>query len=269
MRWLVLGLSLSSCWALGCKTPDPVQNPLDYLQIGVDPRAEAAAVMKDLTRHGYRIGTEIQESGYVAFDATSGVETLVRVMTERGTALSIETPDVRAPERLQVALHRGVRPDFNADGRRDPVIAVRERDRSCLFWAEVDDAGFVTPVFRPEPTWGDSPCVLQIHDTWPQLLLEVSVPGESALEARVRVPIHADARGWEIDETPGAIARWEASRQRRRDALVQAEASGRTRQADRLRAELRWMDELLPEAGPTDETVPLGVPVLEPGGNGQ
>ena len=86
------------------KQEPPVQDPLDYLRVGVDPREEAAAIVDQLERNGFEVGRRIDEDSYVALDAASGPESLVRIVTFRGVALSLEAPDVRWPERLWVSL---------------------------------------------------------------------------------------------------------------------------------------------------------------------
>ena len=254
MRYLIVGCAL----LLGCaKQEPPVQDPLDYLQVGVNPRQEANAIIDDLRRNGFQVGRRIDAQTYVAFDAKSGGEALVRVVTSRGVALSLETPDVRWPERLWVELAPDPRPDFDGDGQRDVVVALRERDRTCLAWAEITRDGFVAEVFRPRVEWGDEPCLLEINPNWPKLLLEVSVPGDPS--ARVRVPMKADGRAWAVDDSPSTKAHWQQEIEQRKQALEVRQLQGDTRAAARLRAELDWLEQLrnAPE------------PVLEPADDGE
>ena len=239
VRWLNLGcLVLAAC----TKVEPSVQDPLDYLRVGVDPRQEAEAIIDDLRRHGFETGRRIDEEGYVAFDARSGGEATVRVVTSRGVVLSVETPDARWPDRLWVELAQDPRPDFNRDGQRDVVVATRERDRTCLAWAEISPEGFASEVFRPRVEWGDSPCVLEIDPEWPRLLLEVSVPDMP--DARVRLPIKASARSWALDDSASAAARWDQEVAERQRALEVFETQGNVRGASRIRAELAWLEQL-------------------------
>jgi hypothetical protein len=250
VRYLVVGLVL----LLACsKEQLPVQDPLDYLRVGVDPRQEAEAIIEDLRRHGFEIGRRIDESGYVAFDAAHGADATVRVITSRGMALSVQAPDVRWPERLWVELSEAARPDFDGDGQRDILVAVRERERTCLAWAQVDRDGFASEVFRPKTKWGDSPCVIEIDPAWPRLLLEVSVPDASVPDARVRLPIKAKARSWVLDDSAAASARWDREIAQRRQALDACEMQGDTRSAARLRAELAWLEQLREASEPVLE----------------
>jgi hypothetical protein len=172
--------------------------------------------------------------------------------------LSIQVPDARWPKRLWVELGPDPRPDFDRDGRRDVVVALRERERTCLAWAQVDAAGFVSEVFRPNSDWGQSPCVLEIDADWPRLLLEVSVPDSLGLDARVRPPVKARARSWVLDDSPAAGTRWDGEIERREQALEEAEARGDLPSADRLRAELRWLERLRKAKDPVLEAAEDG-----------
>ena len=251
---MILGcVVLAACAKAGPAT----QNPLDYLQVGVDPRQEAEAIIADLRRHGFVLGHRIDESSYVAFDARSGGDSTVRVVTSRGVALSLESPDARWPERLWVELAMDPRPDFERDGQRDVVVAMRERDRTCLAWAAMSRDGFASEVFRPKAEWGAFPCVLEIDPSGRRLVLEVAVP--DAREARVRLPIKASGRDWVLDNSASAAPQGEQAMEQRRQALERAEIRGDVRDADRIRAELAWLARLrvAPE------------PVLEPADDGE
>jgi hypothetical protein len=229
---------------VACTQPEPVQDPLDYLRIGVDPHQEADAIIEDLSAHGFQVGRRMDERDFVAFDAVRGPDSTVRVVTSRGPSLSLQVPDVRWPERLWVELGPDPRPDFDRDGRRDVVVAIRERERTCLAWAQVDADGFVSEVFRPRSAWGESPCVLEIDANWPRLLLEVSVPDSSAPDARVRLSVRATARTWILDDSPSAAAHWDSEIEHRKQALVDAEERADLPSVDRLRAELAWLERL-------------------------
>jgi hypothetical protein len=229
---------------VACAQPEPVQNPLDYLRVGVDPRAEADAIIEALHASGFEIGRRIDERDFVAFDALRGPDSTVRVVTSRGPSLSIQVPDVRWPERLRVELGPDPRPDFNRDGQHDVVVLIREQERTCLAWAQVDANGYASEVFRPRSDWGESPCVIEIDPAWPRLLLEVSVPDSPVPDARVRVPVKATARSWVLDDSPAASARWGREIEHRKHALEEAEARGDLPTARRLEAELEWLDRL-------------------------
>jgi hypothetical protein len=244
---------------VACAKPQPVQDPLDYLQVGVDPGVEADALTEDLRKHGFAIGRRIDEADFVAFDAARGPDSTVRIVTSRGPSLSIQVPDVRWPGRLWVELAPEPRPDFDRDGRHDVVVAIREGERTCLAWAQVDADGYASEVFRPRVEWGEAPCVIEIDVSWPRLLLEVSVPDSAAPDARVQLPVKANARSWVLDDSPSAVAHWDREVERRKQALDEADTGGDLPVADRLRAELEWLGRLRKAKEP----------VLEPTGDGE
>jgi hypothetical protein len=244
---------------VACAQPEPVQDPLDYLRIGVDPRVEANAIIKDLRAHGFEVGRRIDERDFVAFDARRGPDSTVRVVTSRGPTLSIQVPDARWPERLWVEVGADPRPDFDRDGRHDVVVAIRESDRTCLAWAQVDPDGYVSEVFLPRSDWGESPCVIEIDASWPRLLLEVSVPDSPVPDARVQFQVKAKARSWVLDDSPSATARWDQDIAHRKQAHEEAEVRGDVPTAQRLEVELAWFDQLRKAQQP----------VLEPTGDGE
>lgn len=252
-------LLLSCACLMACTKPEPVQDPLDYLRVGVDPRVEAEAIIADLRAHGFEIGRRIDERDYVAFDAFLGADSTIRVVTSRGPALSIQVPDVRWPERLWVELAPGRRPDFDGDGQKDVLVSIRERNRTCLAWAQVTSGGFVSEVFRPREAWGESPCVIDIDEARPGVLLEVSVPDAPVANARVRLLLTTRGRQWVLDESPEAEARWDREIEARQRALERAAASGNSAATQRLRAELEWLEQLRKAREP----------VLEPAEDGE
>jgi hypothetical protein len=210
--------------------------------------------MDDLRAHGFTIGRVIDEGSYVAFDASDGEESSVRVVTSRGPALSIQVPDVRWPERLSVALASVPRPDFDGDGHRDVVVSIRERDRACLAWIEVSASGFVSEVFRPRESWGSWPCVIEIDPTHHSVLLEVSVLDAPSPKARVRIAVAAQGGAWVIDRSAAGDARFDHEIALRQRVLQNARAGGDLAAAERVAAELDWLDQLRK----------AGEPVLEP-----
>ncbi len=265
MQWLLV---VCLC-LIACAKPEPVQDPLEYLRIGVDPSIEGLAVIRDLQNDGYRIGRRIHEPRYFAFDATRRPDSTVRIITARGPALSLQTPDVRAPHRAEVALAPDPRPDFDRDGEHDILIAMRELDRTCLAWVQVDAEGFVSAVFRPQAEWGDAPCVLAVDPTWPRVLLEVSVPDLPTTDARVSILVRAAIRDWVIDDSPSARRRWKREILRRETALAGAESAADLVTVERLRSELAWIEHLRGPKESADAGVPETTPMLEAAGDGE
>lgn len=252
-------LLLSCACLVACTKPEPVQDPLDYLRVGVDPKTEADSIMKDLRTHGFEIGRRVEGPDYVAFDASDGAQSTVRIVTWRGPVLSTQVPDVRWPERLSIALAPGLRPDFDGDGRSDVVLSIRERTRRCLAWLEVSGDGYVWEVFQPRQTWGELPCPVEIDPAHRRVLLEVSVPNVDGVDARVRIPVTERQGAWVLDRSPEASELWDGEIQSRAHALQKAKSRGDAESVKRLQAELDWLEQLR-------ET---RAPVLEPGEDGE
>jgi len=216
-------------------------------------------MIEQLGRNGFEVIHRFDTPGYVAFDAAHGGDTLVRVVSSRGVALSLEAPDVRWPERLWVELAEEPRLDANSDGQRDVLVSLKERDRVCLGWAVVDADGYAVEVVRLRTEWGDRPCVLEISPAGGRLLLEVDVLDSPTPGARVSFPLRADGTSWVVDTSKDAAGRWEDEVARRREQLAAFELAGDDANAQRVQAELDWLDQL--RNGPA--------PVLEPADDGE
>ena len=259
--------------ALACAVPEqPAQDPLDYLQVGVNPEAEADAVIADLERHGYVLGHKVVEDRYTAFGATRGPDSTVRVVTSRGPSFAAQTPDVRAPRRVRVTLAQEPRPDFDGDGVRDIVVASKEMRRTCLLWLQVAPEGFVATVFQPDTAWGDLPCVIDIDPRAERLFLEVTVPASATAVSRVTIPIRRDHTGWIIDDGAEADAHF-SKEVDRRNAMREAAAEAKDEAlVARIDAELAWIRRLRERSGAPEAAegvVPDSDGVLEAADDGE
>lgn len=264
-RWAIITILWAACTAF----EEPAQDPLDYLRVGVSPSAEADAVIADLERHGFVVGRKFVEPRYTAFDATRGPDSTVRIVTRRGSSFAAQTPDVRAPRRIRLSLSTDPRPDFDEDGVPDIVVQSRELERTCLVWLQVADEGFVTTVFRPEPAWGDLPCVIDLEPDAKRLWLEVTVPGSASATSRVVLPVRGDPDGWTLDDRAQAEAHWAREIDRRRALRA---ATNDQAVVARIDAELAWIHYL--RAGSDDDQRSEGVvhdttPMLEAPEDGQ
>lgn len=264
-RWVSISIVVAAC-----ATPEPpAQDPLDYLRVGVNHEAEADAVIADLELHGFTVGRKVVEARYTAFDATRGPDSTVRVVTRRGPSFSAQTPDVRAPRRVRLALAPDPRPDVDEDGVRDIIIAAQEMQRTCLVWLQVGEEGFVTSVFQPDPRWGDLPCVLDLDPQAKRVWLEVIVPRSTTTTARVIVPVRRESRGWVLDEGAAAQAHWAREVDRRN--AVRAAATDDALRA-RMDAELAWIDQLRSKsdaAEASEGAMPEASPMLEAADDGE
>jgi hypothetical protein len=251
----VAALLLLSC----AQEAAPVQDPLDYLRVGVDPFEEADAMVEQLRRNGFEVGRRFDAAEYVAFDAAHAGDTLVRVVSRRGAVLSLQAPDARWPERLWVELAEEPTVDFDADGQRDVLVSLRERDRQCIGWAVVNDEGYAIEAVRPRAEWGERPCITEVSAGGARLTLEVDVPDSIVPGARVSVPLRRDGEAWVLDNSSAQRARWDEEAETRTKALEAFELRGDDTNAAKVRAELEWLDHL--RNGPA--------PMLEPANDGE
>ncbi|MEM7138720.1 MAG: hypothetical protein AAF500_19240 [Myxococcota bacterium] len=268
MRVFVLALLAFA----SCAEPEPVQDPLDYLRVGIDPSAEANEVIVDLQRAGYTLGRKVVGTRYAAFGAARGADSTVRILTSRGPSFVLETPDVRTPRRVRVALAPDPWPDFDDDGEPEVVVESREFGRTCLLLLEVGTEGFVARAFAADRSWGDAPCVLALFERPARLRLEVRVPGARSKDGRVVIPLREVGGDWVIDRTREGTEYWDAEVQGRHRARAEALDGGLVSVVERIDAELAWIDHIraLPEGGEASEAgVPAGDPVLEPAGDGE
>lgn len=145
---ICLALALSAC-----RGPDFVQDPLDYLGVGVDPDEEAEKIALQLGRAGYIVDRRIEGADAIALEARRLRDgaTAVRIITSRGFALAIDAPDRRHRSRRSVSL--GERPAFerrHSDGLYLLPIYVQTDDRLCIATILLDGAGFVRELTREE-----------------------------------------------------------------------------------------------------------------------
>lgn len=250
LRWLLvvcLGI-------VGCSRAEPAPDPLQYLRVGVDPHTQGERAASAMEARGFTVEVKIVGDRYYAFDAWRAGESEVRVITERGTALAVQAPDLRALRRQRVALKPRAELDFDGDGELDILVALIEEQRRCLAWVQVDSQGFVSEVFLSRAEWGESPCVRDIRDGGRIILLEVSVPECGAPDARVRMLVGRVGSRWRLLQTPEAEALWAEERARRELALERAREREDISELARLGCEIGWMDALRgrgpAEAGP-------------------
>jgi hypothetical protein len=236
---------------MGCSKAQPSPDPLQYLRVGVDPLKEGEVAVSAMRANGFAVETELRGERYYAFDAWRAGESEVRVITERGTALAVQAPDLRVLQRQRVALSSSTRLDFDGDGESDVVVVLVEKQRSCLAWVQIDSQGFVTEVFLSLADWGESPCVREIRDEGRTILLEVNVPECGVKDARVQMLVGRAGSRWRLLQTPEAQSHWAVERGRRTVELEQARDRGDISDLARLGCEIGWIDELrgAPSAG--------------------
>lgn len=118
------GLCALVCAALACGPPAPTYDPLDHLQVGADPRSEAAQLEAHFADQGFERSRRVERGGAIAlrFDHPDGRRVL-RVVSRRGVVLGLDAPNERAQrvDLLDLPLR-----DLDADGEEDLVISAED-----------------------------------------------------------------------------------------------------------------------------------------------
>src|SRR5690554_1653384 len=180
---------------IGCGGPDFVQDPLDYLGVGVNPREEAERVAHQLGKAGYVVDRQIEGAGAIALEARRLRDgaTAVRIITSRGIALAVDAPDRRHPARRSVGL--GERPLFErrpSDGLSLLPIHVQMDERLCIAAILFDGEGFIRELTRDENPYMNEGC-------YPEPEAEAKSSGAAEEEAFLCVEGFCDASGLPLD----------------------------------------------------------------------
>lgn len=156
--------------AAACSEPAPAVDPLAFLRVGLDARAEADAVAAGFRRRGFTELRRITGDDHVALGFARRSPTrasAVRVVTDRGIAIALDAPNPRALDLAEVRLAEPVGPggDIDADGRSEIVVELVDetRPRTCLRVLRVRPDGLVDelPIALPE---APDACVEQLAD---------------------------------------------------------------------------------------------------------
>jgi hypothetical protein len=218
-----LALAITGCGGQRSVLPDYSE----WMQAGVDARAEADAIALGLERAGFRVHARLEGEGWVALDARRGELRAVRVVTSRGAALVLDShePDGVRTRHGAVELARPPRApshDLDGDGRDEILVGARHDGRLCLLPFRVDAEGVVSPV---PPELGElaqeGACLESFRD----------VDGNGRLEGIAVVRLGALARG-EVPEVEVPLELDERHRFRRGPPpvrFVEEQRSTRTR----------------------------------------
>lgn len=181
------------CGGSGSRLPDYAE----WLQPGVEPAAEADALLAGLERAGYVLTLRIDRETWVALDVrrpASGDEgddvRAIRVVTSRGAALVLDSHEadgvlVRHGRIEVVAPPSSGAHDLDGDGREEIVVGARHREQRCLLPFRVGDDGEVSPLAPDLGELGDDACVESFRD----------VDGDGRVEGIAVVRLAALARG--------------------------------------------------------------------------
>ena len=150
---LLLVLPLVAC---ASQSPGPFFGDEKYLVLGVDPDAEANALIRDLASQGYSATPRVRGRSFTALGVQHPDQSSigVRIVTVRGIALSIDRvkPTVFQEEVRYSLMQPPFRDTHDADGDGFEEIFVHvvrgqgSTLRSCVAVFRVRDSGFVDPV---------------------------------------------------------------------------------------------------------------------------
>ena len=218
-------------WALTIGCAGRSSSGPDYsawLRVGVDPIAEADAVLSALERAGYRRSRRLEAPAWSAFEARRGPLRAIRVITARGVALALDShePDGLVPRHGAISL---VEPssagahDVDRDGADEIVIGAEIEGRTCLLPFRVDAEGAVSPRAPDLRSLGPDVCIEALRDVDGRGDVEAVVVLRApslrrAAMPSVEVPLEFDLEGIaRVGTTP--VGHLESERARAAEAL--------------------------------------------------
>lgn len=237
------------CLVLGaCAGREPRPDPLAMLELGVDARAEAAAVAESLARGGFTLRRRIDGADVVGlvFDGPGGA-TALRVVTKRGIALAIDEAAAEGgpARRLDLVAPGGAARDLDRDDRVELLVSVHDvlTEQTCLGVVRVARDGSAREVPLEAGWLAPDACAGSLVDAnadgTPELAVVARFP-LLAIEAtpRITVPFGGRRGTWAPLSPREAPAFFERERRERESALRDARARLDLADAHRLAVEL-------------------------------
>ncbi|MDQ3034172.1 MAG: hypothetical protein M3Y87_17320 [Myxococcota bacterium] len=183
LRLLAIALCAAGCGGSGSQLPDYSE----WLHAGVDPSAEADALLAGLERAGYALAQRIDGAGWVALEARRGDEMrAIRVVTSRGAALVLDSHEADGvlPRHGRISLVAPAR-DLDGDGGAEIIIGAEHGEQTCLLPFRVAEDGEISPLVPDLGELGAGACVESLRD----------VDGDGRLEAIAVLRLSLLARG--------------------------------------------------------------------------
>lgn len=254
-RVLLPSLLLVAC---GAPSQGPFFDDQRYLVFGVEPDAEAAALVERFEAAGRKLLLRVRGHHFTAlgFDDGNGHAAAVRVITSRGIELALDPPPgdgLHDPVayRLLAAPIEGTQ-DADGDGFEELFVErlVGGAREGCIEPYRVRDAGFVDPVPVELAELQGLGCVEDLRDVdsdgrvEPWLVLRAS-PIDPAAALSVGLPLVADRHRFVARPAqPPAVSALVSQRTARELTLADARVAGDAGRAYRAALELELIARL-------------------------
>ncbi|HKU44305.1 MAG TPA: hypothetical protein VJR89_39370, partial [Polyangiales bacterium] len=228
-RGALLLLALVGC----ASTPrSPFFGDERYLRFGVDPYAEAEAVIEGQKGRGYPLAQRVGGENFIAlgFMDKGGRSSAVRILTVRGIAVALDDREATPFEPgIRYALLAGPvsgTQDADRDGFEEVFVEQRSQGEVCLRVYRVRDVGTVDPVLTDTQVLSETVCpraaVDLDGDRVVELLTEVPLNGFDLRPApRLLVPLWADQHRFVARAQTAAQRSWVTQQKKRREVELQ------------------------------------------------
>lgn len=221
---------------IGCaSTPaGPVFRDDKYLRFGVDPNAEADAVIENQKERNYRLAQRLDGRHFTAlgFMDKGGRSRAVRILTVRGIGVAL---DSRPQSPIQPATNYAlVAPpikdthDADRDGFEEVFVEEQTQGEACLRVFRVRDVGSVDPVVVDSQVLGQEICPSAAIDLDGDGVIELSTelelvefPSAGGDVPRLLVPLWADQHRFVARPGSGPQRAWLAQERASREAALE------------------------------------------------
>jgi hypothetical protein len=217
LMWMAICLA-------GCAS-SPRQGPFygdeKYLHFGIDPRTEAAALIKQQSDRLEPLALRIEGEHFTAlgFMDRSGRATRVRVLTERGIQLALDPePESALTTGIRYALLAppvATTQDADGDGFEELFVERRDDGPNCLLVYRVLDVGVLDAVQVDTRVFNTTLCPNAVADLdgdgRAELLVDVALTGFEGDPPHVQVPLWAAEHRFAPQANPAALARYVAA----------------------------------------------------------
>jgi hypothetical protein len=221
---------------LGCASSSsgPVFHDDNYLRFGVDPDAEANAVIESQKERDYRLARRMDGRHFAAlgFMDRGGRSRAVRILTVRGIAVALDSrpqsPIQPAANYALISSPLAETYDADGDGFEEVFVEERTANEACLRVFRVRDVGFVDPVVVDSLVLGQEICPHAAIDLDGDGVVEltteldlVGFPGTGAIVPRMHLPLWADQHRFVARAGSAAQRAWLGRERARLDAELQ------------------------------------------------